>query len=66
MESGVPGRAHGLRKAGATIAAVNGATAHDLMAIYGWTKISQAETYTKAADRARIGKGAIIKIDVAL
>ncbi|WP_339472521.1 hypothetical protein, partial [Pseudomonas sp. EL_65y_Pfl1_R83] len=31
-EAGVPGRAHGLRKAGATLAAQNGATPHQLMA----------------------------------
>ncbi|MCB1394296.1 tyrosine-type recombinase/integrase [Nitrobacter sp.] len=45
--AGVPGRAHGLRKAGATIAAENGATPHQLMAIFGWRTLEQAETYTK-------------------
>jgi integrase len=43
----VPGRAHGLRKAGATIAAENGATPHQLMAIFGWRTLEQAEVYTK-------------------
>ena len=42
-----PLSAHGLRKAGATIAADNGATSHQLMAIFGWTTIKQAEIYTK-------------------
>ncbi len=46
--------AHGLRKAGATIAADNGATAHQLMAIFGWTTIKQAEIYTKKADQKRL------------
>lgn len=32
-EAGVPGRVHGLRKAGATLAAQNGATPHQLMAM---------------------------------
>jgi integrase len=41
--------AHGLRKASATIAAENGATEHQLMAIFGWTTGKQAEHYTKAA-----------------
>jgi integrase len=41
--------AHGLRKAGATIAAERGATPHQLMAIYGWQSIAEAERYTKAA-----------------
>jgi integrase len=46
--------AHGLRKAGATIAAENGATAHQLMAIFGWSTIKQAEIYTRAADQKRL------------
>jgi integrase len=46
--------AHGLRKAGATIAADNGATAHQLMAIYGWETLRQAELYTRAANRTRL------------
>jgi integrase len=50
---------HGLRKAGATIAANNGATAAQLMAIYGWTDINQAELYTKKADQKRLAKDAM-------
>ena len=46
--------AHGLRKAGATIAADNAAPAHALMAIFGWTTLSQAEVYTRAADWQRL------------
>jgi integrase len=54
-EAGLPHcSAHGLRKAAATIAADNGATAHQLMAIFGWTNLKQAETYTKEADRRRL------------
>jgi integrase len=45
---------HGLRKAGATIAADNGATSHELMAIFGWETLKQAEHYTKRADRKRL------------
>jgi integrase len=45
---------HGLRKAGAVQAAENGATASQLMAIYGWSDIKQAERYTKAADQKRL------------
>lgn len=51
--AGVPGAAHGLRKAGATRAADNGASAHQLMAIFGWTTLKQAEVYTRKADRRR-------------
>ena len=46
--------AHGLRKAGATIAAENGATAHQLMSIFGWLTMKEAERYTRAAERRRL------------
>ena len=46
--------AHGLRKAGATIAAQRGASSHALMAIYGWTTLKQAEGYTRAVDQQRL------------
>ena len=32
----------GLRKAAATVAAENGATAHELMAIFGWLSLKEA------------------------
>jgi hypothetical protein len=34
--------AHGLRKTAATRTADNGATAHELMAIFGWIDIKEA------------------------
>jgi integrase len=46
--------AHGLRKAGATIAADNGASAHTLMMIFGWSTLKQAEHYTRSADQKRL------------
>jgi integrase len=46
--------AHGLRKAGATIAANQGATEHQLMAIYGWETTKQAGVYTKRANRKKL------------
>ncbi|UCI30504.1 tyrosine-type recombinase/integrase [Mesorhizobium sp. B4-1-4] len=55
-------RAHGLRKAGATIAADNGATAHELCAMFGWTKLATAEIYTKEADRKRLSRAASARI----
>lgn len=58
-EAGVPGRAHGLRKAGATIAANNGATAHQLMGIFGWDTLKMAEAYTRAADQQRLAASAM-------
>jgi integrase len=54
-EAGLPHcSAHGLRKAGATIAAENGATDRQLMALYDWTTAGQANVYTAAADRKRL------------
>ncbi|MGH6828034.1 MAG: tyrosine-type recombinase/integrase [Rhizomicrobium sp.] len=45
--------AHGLRKAGATRAADNGATVTELEAIFGWQGGGMAALYTRAADRKR-------------
>lgn len=54
-EAGLPHcSAHGLRKAGSTRAAEAGATAHQLMSIYGWRSLAEAETYTRAAERRRL------------
>lgn len=54
-EAGLPQcTAHGLKKAGATIAAENGATTRQLMAMFDWSTISQAEVYTRSADQKRL------------
>jgi integrase len=58
-EAGLPQcSAHGLRKAGATIAAERGATTHQLMAIFDWTTPAQAEVYTRSANRKRLAESA--------
>jgi len=54
VAAAVPGRLHGLRKAGATIAADAGASAHELMAMFGWKRLAEAELYTEAANRKRL------------
>ena len=54
--------AHGLRKAGATIAAENGATEHQLMAIFGWDSPKQAAVYTRRANRKRLAADAMHKL----
>lgn len=61
-EAGVPGRAHGLRKAGATIAANNGATPFELTAMFGWSSTNIAEIYTRKADKARLAERAANKL----
>jgi integrase len=56
-EAGCPGSAHGLRKAGATPAAENGATIQ-LMALFGWKTEKMALIYTRKADRKRLASAA--------
>lgn len=51
--------AHGLRKAGATMAAENGATVHQLMAIYGWRSTQMAELYTRRAGQKKLAGAAM-------
>lgn len=65
-EAGLPKRctAHGLRKAGATIAAENGATEKQLMAIFGWSDPKMAAHYTKQAERKRMAGEAMGLIDL--
>src|SRR5262249_49141687 len=46
-EAGVPGRAHGLRKASAIRHALNGGTAFELMAWHGWKTIGEAQRYVE-------------------
>jgi integrase len=60
--AGVRKSAHGVRKIGATRAAENGATVAELEAIFGWSGGGMASLYTRAADRARLAKGAMAKL----
>ncbi len=55
--------AHGLRKAGASRAAENGATTHQLMAMFGWTSIKMAELYTRDANQVRIAASGMHFLD---
>jgi integrase len=55
--------AHGLRKVGATRAAENGATVAELEALFGWRGGGMAALYTREANRARLSKGAIGKLE---
>ncbi len=50
--------AHGLRKAGAERAAENGATALELMAIFGWLSLKEAERYCQGAQRRKLARNA--------
>ena len=62
-EAGLSGlSAHGLRKAAATRLADHGATAHELMAWFGWTTLREAERYTRAANRKALARGVAHKL----
>lgn len=49
LKAGIDKSAHGVRKIAAQTAAEDGATSHELMAIFGWLTIAMAERYTKKA-----------------
>lgn len=61
--AGVRKSAHGLRKVGATRAAENGATVAELEAIFGWSGGGMATLYTRSANRRRLAKGAMEKLE---
>ena len=61
--AGVPGSAHGLRKAGAARAANNGATVDQLKAVFGWTDSKMPSLYTRSADRVRLAREAMGKLE---
>jgi len=61
-EAGVPGRAHGLRKASAIRHALHGATAHELMAWHGWKTIGEAQRYVEQANVLKLADSAAEKL----
>lgn len=60
--AGVPGSAHGLRKAAATRFANAGCTEAELEAIFGWHGGHMASLYTRKADRAKLARSAVSKL----
>ena len=54
---------HGLRKGGATRAAEAGATENEIAAILAHKDTRQASTYTKKANRSRLGDAALAKVE---
>jgi integrase len=61
--AGVPGSAHGLRKARATHAANSGASEAQLDAMFGWRGGRMAALYTKNANRRRLAEDAARFLD---
>lgn len=60
--AGVPGSAHGLRKAGATRLANHGATPDEIRAFMAHKTNKEGATYTKKADRARLADSGLSKM----
>lgn len=59
-EAGLPDcSAHGIGKHAAVTAAENGATEHQLMAMFAWDSPKQAAVYTRKANRTKLAKGAM-------
>jgi len=54
--------AYGLRKIGAVRAAGNGASEHELMALFGWENPEMARIYTRKAAQKRMAVSAAAKI----
>src|ERR1700757_4191694 len=54
--------AHGLRKAAAVRHALNGATAPELMAWFGWETIGEAQRYIEEANRTWLAESAAEKV----
>ena len=61
VEAGVPGRAHGLRKAGATSLAEAGATEWEIASYLGHSTTKEAATYVAAANRAVMAASGMAK-----
>jgi integrase len=56
-------RPHGLRKTLGRLLADAGVSAHDIMAALGHTTLTQAENYTREADRKRGGARAVLQLN---
>ncbi len=63
IEAGVPGRAHGIRKAAASLLAERGASEDQLMAIFGWDDPAIARIYTRKARRKVMAGAAMAKLE---
>ena len=61
-KAGIKKSAHGVRKISATRAANAGATVAQLKSLFGWEADNMAAHYTKTADRRRLAKEAITKL----
>jgi integrase len=63
VAAGVPGRAHGLRKACATRFAEHGATNEEMKAWFAWADGRTADIYTRGANRGKLAQQAARKLN---
>ncbi|MBA4223363.1 MAG: integrase [Methylobacterium sp.] len=61
-DAGVPGRAHGLRKAIAARLAESQATPHEVMSVTGHKTLEEVERYARAARKPRMADSAMMKL----
>ena len=61
-QAGINKSAHRVRKISATLAANAGATVAQLKSLFGWEADNMASRYTKTADRRRLAREAITKL----
>ena len=47
-----------------TLAPENGASAHQLMAIFGWSSLKDAELYTRRANQSKLARSAMHLIEM--
>jgi integrase len=62
--AGVPGSAHGLRKALASKVAESGATQSELDALFAWSGGGMASLYTRKASRERLAEAALSRLRI--
>ena len=62
--AGVPGSAHGLRKALAAKVAKSGATQSELDALFAWSGGGMASLYTRKASRERLAEAALSRLGI--
>ena len=55
--------AHGLRKSAATVLAEAGASAHQLMAWFGWKSLKEAERYTRSANQKKLAGSVVLLME---
>jgi integrase len=64
VAAGVPGRAHGLRKALSVKVAEHGATDAELDALLGWSGGGMASLYTRKASRQKLAASALSRLGI--